>query len=61
MRIIYAGGFSKAERKHWRMIIFNNLVEAFQILFFSMQEHKTEFEDKDNIVWFLESFIRVQY
>ncbi|KAF2452936.1 G-protein alpha subunit [Lineolata rhizophorae] len=54
MRLIHAGGFNKSERKQWRVVIFNNLVNAFQILMSAMQEQETEFEDEDNIVRFAE-------
>lgn len=50
MRIIHTGGFSKMERKQWRVIIFSNLVNAFQILLAAMDEQDTEFEDEDNFV-----------
>lgn len=50
MRIIHAGGFSKLERKQWRVVIFNNLINAFQILFSAMQEQGTDYEDEDNVV-----------
>jgi guanine nucleotide-binding protein subunit alpha, other len=50
MRIIHAGGFSKLERKQWRAVIFNNLVNAFQILFSAMQEQGTDYEDEENVV-----------
>ncbi|KAJ9638966.1 G-Protein alpha subunit [Coniosporium tulheliwenetii] len=49
MRIIHADGFSKNERKQWRVVIFSNLVNAFQTIFAAMTEQETEFEDDDNI------------
>ncbi|KAF2432719.1 guanine nucleotide binding protein, alpha subunit [Tothia fuscella] len=49
MRVIHAGGFNKAERKQWRVIIFNNLVNAFQIILGAMEEQRTDFEDHDNV------------
>jgi len=39
MRLIHAGGFSQDERKQWRVVIFNNLVHAFQIVLREMEEH----------------------
>jgi len=51
MRVIHAGGFSRHERKQWRIVIFNNLVHAFQIILGAMQEQDTDFEDEDNIRW----------
>jgi len=50
MRVIHAGGFSKIERKQWRVVIFNNLVNAFQILLGAMDEHGTDFENEENQV-----------
>lgn len=52
MRIIHAGGFSKEEKKQWRVIIFSNLINAFQILLAAMDEQDTEFEDDENFVRF---------
>lgn len=48
MRVIHAGGFSKAERKQWRVVIFNNLVNAFEIIFSAMQEQGLAFADDDS-------------
>lgn len=48
MRVIHAGGFSKQERKNWRSVIFNNLVNAFQIILGAMEELHTKFEDESN-------------
>jgi guanine nucleotide-binding protein subunit alpha, other len=50
MRIMHTGGFSKMERMQWRVIIFSNLVNAFQILLAAMEEQDTDFEDEDNYV-----------
>jgi guanine nucleotide-binding protein subunit alpha, other len=50
MRIINAGGFNKTERKQFRVVMFNNLVNAFQTLFTAMQEQDTDFEDEQNQV-----------
>jgi guanine nucleotide-binding protein subunit alpha, other len=50
MRIIHKGGFSKDERRQWRVIIFSNLINAFQILLAAMDEQETEFEDVENYV-----------
>lgn len=51
MRIINSEGFSRTEREQWRVIIFNNLINAFQIIFGVMQDHDSEYEDEDNIRW----------
>jgi hypothetical protein len=53
MRVIHAGGFNKTERKQWRVVIFNNLVNAFQVILGAMEEQRTDFEDDDNIVSFV--------
>jgi guanine nucleotide-binding protein subunit alpha len=50
MRIIYTRGFTKNERKQWRAVIFNNLVDAFQILLTAMEDHNTNFENEENQV-----------
>jgi len=50
MRLIHAGGFSKNERKQWRVVIFLNLTNAFQILLAAMDEQRGEFEDDENFV-----------
>lgn len=44
MRVIHAGGFSKAERKQWRVVIFNNLINAFEIIFSAMAEQALPFD-----------------
>jgi guanine nucleotide-binding protein subunit alpha, other len=48
MRLIHTGGFTKEERKQWRVVIFHNLTGAFQILFAAMEEQQTDFEDEGN-------------
>jgi hypothetical protein len=50
MRLIHAGGFSRNERKQWRVVIFLNLTNAFQILLSAMDEQRGEFEDEENVV-----------
>lgn len=50
MRVIHTGGFSKSERKQWRAVIFNNLVNAFNTIFMVMEEHDETFEDSANVV-----------
>ncbi|KAI9708203.1 MAG: hypothetical protein M1820_004157 [Bogoriella megaspora] len=49
MRLINHGAFPKTERKQWRVVIFNNLVNAFQVLKGAMEEHEIEFENSENI------------
>ncbi|KAF2087254.1 guanine nucleotide binding protein, alpha subunit [Saccharata proteae CBS 121410] len=50
MRVIHAGGFSKAERKQWRVVIFNNLINAFEIIFSAMQEQGITFDSPESTV-----------
>lgn len=50
MRVIHAGGFSKQERKNWRSVIFNNLINAFQVILGAMEDQNTAFEDEGNKV-----------
>jgi guanine nucleotide-binding protein subunit alpha len=50
MRVIHAGGFTETERKQWRVVIFNNLINAFQIILGAMEEQRGQFEDMDNMV-----------
>ncbi|KAF1815628.1 guanine nucleotide binding protein, alpha subunit [Eremomyces bilateralis CBS 781.70] len=48
MRVIHTGGFSRNERKQWRAVIFNNLINAFNTIFLVMEEHDEMFEDQAN-------------
>ena len=50
MRLINHGAFPKTERKQWRVVIFSNVVHAFQVLIGAMSEHEIEFENSENIV-----------
>lgn len=50
MRLIHTKGFSNSERKQWKVIIFNNLVHAFQCIQGAMEEHEVRFHDSDNLV-----------
>lgn len=38
MRLLHAGGFSEQERKQWRVVIFNNLIQSFQIVLREMED-----------------------
>lgn len=49
MKLIHAGGFTRTERKQWRVVIFTNLVHAFQVIFSAMQEQGREFENPVNV------------
>ena len=44
MRLINSGGFGEEERKQWRVIIFNNLVQAFVVILKAMDEHSVSYD-----------------
>ncbi|KAF2670317.1 heterotrimeric G protein alpha subunit subtype 2 [Microthyrium microscopicum] len=48
MRLIHSTGFKTAERKSFRNVIFQNIVEAFLMMFYIMENQKTAFEDEGN-------------
>lgn len=48
MRIINTEGFSKQERKAWRVTIFDNLVNSFQCILGEMEHLDVTFEDETN-------------
>jgi guanine nucleotide-binding protein subunit alpha len=50
MKLIYAQGFSKAEKEEWRDIIFNNILSAFKVILDAMEELTIEFDNKENEV-----------
>ena len=50
MRLMHSDGFTRAERKQWRVVIFNNLIHAFQVIFAAMQELEQEFTNSANLV-----------
>ena len=50
MKMIYAEGFSSQDRKQWRVVIFTNLVNAFQTILTAMEETETPFHDPGNAV-----------
>lgn len=50
MKLIYAQGFSKNEKLEWKPVVFNNIVQSFQLIFEAMQELNIEFEVKENEV-----------
>jgi guanine nucleotide-binding protein subunit alpha len=50
MRLIYAQGFSRAEKEEWRAIIFNNILSAFKVILDAMEELGIEFDVKANNV-----------
>ena len=45
MRLIHAGGFSKAEKKSWKNVIFHNLVDAFLLCFEILLAHGDHVQD----------------
>lgn len=50
MRLIYASGFSPAEKGEWRAIIFANILSAFKVIIDAMDDMSLEFENKTNEV-----------
>jgi len=44
MKLINTGGFTDDERRQWRVVIFNNLVQAFNIILRAMAEHDVRCE-----------------
>lgn len=48
MKMIYAEGFSATDRKQWRMVIFSNLVHAFQVILSAMEEQDTDYDNPNN-------------
>lgn len=50
MRLIHSTGFKAHERKGFRNVIFQNIVEAFLMMFDIMDAQKTAFEDPENQV-----------
>jgi guanine nucleotide-binding protein subunit alpha len=50
MRLIHSNGFRESERKAFRNVIFQNIMEAFLMMFDIMDAQKTAFEDSSNQV-----------
>lgn len=50
MKMIYAEGFTAEDRKSWRVVIFTNLVHAFQVILSAMEEQGVTYEDPANNV-----------
>jgi hypothetical protein len=56
MRVLYVtdprapGGFSYAERRTWRTVIFSNVISAMRQVIGAMEEFDLELEDENNIV-----------
>ena len=56
MRLIHKGGFRESERKAFRNVIFQNIVEAFLMMFDIMDAQKTAFQDPSNQVRLIQLF-----
>lgn len=50
MKLIYTAGFSKAELLEWKPVVFNNIVQAFRLIYDAMGALAIEFENKENEV-----------
>jgi guanine nucleotide-binding protein subunit alpha len=50
MKLIYAQGFSKSEKLEWKPVVFNNVVQAFQVILEAMNEMDIHFENPENEV-----------
>ena len=50
MKLIYASGFSKAEREDWRAIIFSNINSAYKLILEAMEELGTPIGNPENEV-----------
>ena len=56
MRVLYVSdprapdGFSFAERRTWRTVIFSNVVTAMRQVITAMEEFEIELENENNIV-----------
>ncbi|SPN97445.1 probable G protein alpha chain [Cephalotrichum gorgonifer] len=48
MKLIYSQGFSKSEKLDWKPVIFNNVVQSFQMIFEAMNEMDIAFENPEN-------------
>jgi hypothetical protein len=56
MRVIYItdprapDGFSDAERRTWRTVIFNNVIAAMRMVIDAMEEFDIDLEHENNLV-----------
>jgi guanine nucleotide-binding protein subunit alpha len=48
MKLIYAQGFSKSEKLEWKPVVFNNVVQSFQLIFDAMDDLDIGFENPEN-------------
>lgn len=50
MKLIYAQGFSKAEKLECRTIVLQNVIQSMRLIFDAMEDYSIEFEKKENEV-----------
>ena len=48
MKLIYAHGFSNSEKLEWKPVVFNNVVQSFQMIFEAMNDMDISFENPEN-------------
>lgn len=48
MKLIYAHGFSNSEKLEWKPVVFNNVVQSFQLIFEAMNDMDISFENPEN-------------
>lgn len=48
MKLIYAHGFSNSEKLEWKPVVFNNVVQSFQMIFEAMNDMDIGFENPEN-------------
>lgn len=48
MKLIYASGFSKTEKLEWKPVVFNNIVQAFRMIYDAMNELDVKFANEEN-------------
>jgi guanine nucleotide-binding protein subunit alpha len=60
MRLIHSTGFKTNERKGFRNVIFQNIIEAFLMMFDIMDAQRTAFEDQQNQVSWVYIFRHVR-
>lgn len=48
MKLIYAHGFSNSEKLDWKPVVFNNVVQSFQMIFEAMNEIGIGFDNPEN-------------
>lgn len=48
MKLIYAHGFSNSEKLEWKPVVFNNVVQSFQMIFEAMNDMDIGFQNPEN-------------